>query len=112
MFARLSRRAGLSAIAGLSCLVQSNIATKSRYSGKFFILVTSHFFQILTLKQFKNQPTFAKVTVTFNVQTMIPDVTRQYVTTAEVQRTDEPVNRKHSVKPLKANDKKTHIKNY
>ena len=36
----------------LVLVLQSNVATKFSYSGKFFILVMSHFFLILTLKEF------------------------------------------------------------
>jgi len=34
-------------------VLQGNVATKLSYGGKFFILVMSHFFLILTLKEFK-----------------------------------------------------------
>jgi len=34
-------------------VLQGNVATKLSYSGKFFILVMSHFFLIPTLKEFK-----------------------------------------------------------
>ena len=48
-------------------VLQSNVATKLSYGGKFFILVMSHFFLIPTLKELKNRPTFAKVTVKIKV---------------------------------------------
>jgi len=48
-------------------VLQGNVATKLSYSKKFFILVMSHFFLIPTLKEFKNRPAFAKVTVKIKV---------------------------------------------
>jgi len=48
-------------------VLQRNVVTKLSYGGKFFILVMSHFFLITTLKEFKNRPTFAKVTVEIKV---------------------------------------------
>jgi len=48
-------------------VLQGNVATKLSYSGKFFILVMSHFFLIPTVKEFQNRPTFAKVTVKIKV---------------------------------------------
>ena len=36
----------------LVLVLQGNVATKLSYGGKFFILVISHFFPILTLKEF------------------------------------------------------------
>ena len=48
-------------------VLQGSVATKLSYGVKFFILVMSHFFLIPTLKEFKNWPTFAKVTVKIQV---------------------------------------------
>jgi len=51
----------------LVLVLQGNVATKLSYGGKFFILIVSHFFLIPTLKEFKNRPTFDKVTVKIKV---------------------------------------------
>jgi len=48
-------------------VLQGYVATQLSYGGKIVILVMSHFFHFPTLKEFKNRPTFAKVTVKIKV---------------------------------------------
>jgi len=49
-------------------VLQGGVATKLSYGGKFFILVMSRFsFWFRRWKNFKNRPTFAKVTVKIKV---------------------------------------------
>jgi len=54
----------------LVLVLQGNVATKLSYSGKFFILVMSHFFLI---------PTFAKVTVKIKVAPFFDSRCRVYL---------------------------------
>jgi len=51
----------------LVLVLQGNAATKLRCGGKFFILVISYFLVIPTIKNFKNRPIFAIVTVKIKV---------------------------------------------